>query len=131
MLLQLKDPLILFIKWREFLLGSGFLFCCDMTQAVESDIKTLSQPYINIPFLRYNFFPWHTHPFVCIWLSQYFSKSGRNFVMLNRLTSSAAGVGRFFSKAVIRAMKASMFLMDSVQLTLTFSLGCSEITLFS
>ena len=38
--LQLKDPLELFVKRREFLPGSGFLPHCDMTKAVESDVKT-------------------------------------------------------------------------------------------
>ena len=30
-LLQLKDPLELFVKSREFVPGSGFLSRCDMT----------------------------------------------------------------------------------------------------
>ena len=38
-LLKLKDPMELFVKRREFLPGSGFLSCCDMTLAVESDVK--------------------------------------------------------------------------------------------
>ena len=38
-LLQLKDPLELFVKSREFLPGSGFLSRHDMTKAVESDVK--------------------------------------------------------------------------------------------
>ena len=38
-LLQLKDPLELFVKSREFLPGSGFLSRRDMTLAVESDVK--------------------------------------------------------------------------------------------
>ena len=37
--LQLKDPLELFVKSKEFLLGPGLLSRCDMTQAVESDVK--------------------------------------------------------------------------------------------
>ena len=38
-LLQLKDPLELFVKSREFLPGSGFLSRRDMSLAVESDVK--------------------------------------------------------------------------------------------
>ena len=38
-LLQLKDPLELFVKRRGFLSGSGFLSRRDMTLAVERDIK--------------------------------------------------------------------------------------------
>ena len=38
-LLQLKDPLELFVKRREFPHGSGFLFRRDITQAVESDVQ--------------------------------------------------------------------------------------------
>ena len=42
-LLRLKDPLELFMKRREFLPGSGFLSCRDMTlEAVESDVQTNS-----------------------------------------------------------------------------------------
>ena len=41
-LLQLKDPLELFMKRREFLPGSGFLSRRDMTLAVESDVKPIS-----------------------------------------------------------------------------------------
>ena len=41
-LLQLKDPLELFIKRKEFLPGSRFLSRRDMTQAVESDVKLQS-----------------------------------------------------------------------------------------
>ena len=37
--LQLKDPLELFVKSREFLHGSGFLSRHDMTLAVESNVK--------------------------------------------------------------------------------------------
>ena len=46
-LLQLKDPLELFVKRREFLPGSGFLSRRDMTLAVESDVK----PHSFIPSL--------------------------------------------------------------------------------
>ena len=38
-LLQLKDPLELFVKRREFLHGSGFLFRHGITRAVESDVQ--------------------------------------------------------------------------------------------
>ena len=38
-LLQLKDPLELFVKRREFLPGLGILSRRDMTKAVESDVK--------------------------------------------------------------------------------------------
>ena len=38
-LLQLIDPLKLFVKRREFLPGSWFLPRRDMTLAVESDVK--------------------------------------------------------------------------------------------
>ena len=38
-LLQLKDPLELFVKRREFLPSSGFLSYRDTTKAVESDVK--------------------------------------------------------------------------------------------
>ena len=41
-LLQLIDPLELFVKRKEFLPGSGFPSRCDMAQAVESDVKTHS-----------------------------------------------------------------------------------------
>ena len=37
--LQLKDPLELFAKRKEFFLGFGFLSHRDMTSAVESDVK--------------------------------------------------------------------------------------------
>ena len=37
--LQLKVPLELFVKSREFLPGSGFLSRRDMTAAVKSDVK--------------------------------------------------------------------------------------------
>ena len=37
--LQLKDPLELFAKRKEFFLGLGFLSHRDMTSAVESDVK--------------------------------------------------------------------------------------------
>ena len=37
--LQLKDPLELFVKRREFLRGSRFLSRRDMTKAVDSDVK--------------------------------------------------------------------------------------------
>ena len=37
---QMKDPLELFVKRREFRPGSGFLSRRDMTKAVESDVKT-------------------------------------------------------------------------------------------
>ena len=40
--LQLKDPLELFLKRREFLPCSWFLSHRDMTSAIESDIKTYS-----------------------------------------------------------------------------------------
>ena len=39
MVLQLKDPLKLFVKRREFLPGFRFLSCRDMTLAVESKVK--------------------------------------------------------------------------------------------
>ena len=39
---QLKDPLELFVKRREFLPDSRFLTQCDMTKAFESDAKTNS-----------------------------------------------------------------------------------------
>ena len=44
-LLQLKDPLKLFVKRREFLPRSGFLSCCNMTSQVEiaGDICNISQ----------------------------------------------------------------------------------------
>ena len=38
--LQLKDPLELFVKRREFLLSSWFLYRCAVTLAIESDVKT-------------------------------------------------------------------------------------------
>ena len=38
-LLQLKDPLELFVKRREFLPASGLLSRRDMTKAVEGDVK--------------------------------------------------------------------------------------------
>ena len=38
-LMQLKEPLELFVKSREFPPGSGFLSRRDMTWAVESDVK--------------------------------------------------------------------------------------------
>ena len=38
-LVQLKDPLELFVKSTEFLPGYGFLSCHNMTGAVESDVK--------------------------------------------------------------------------------------------
>ena len=41
-LLQLKDPLELFVKSREFLLRSRFLSRRDMTQTVEINVKTHS-----------------------------------------------------------------------------------------
>ena len=44
MLLQLIDPLTLFVKRKEFLSGSGFLSRRDMTLAVESDVKTQNLP---------------------------------------------------------------------------------------
>ena len=48
-LLQLKDPLELFVKSREFLPGSGFLSRRDMTSAVESDVKPNSfLPSLNL-----------------------------------------------------------------------------------
>ena len=37
--LQLKDPLELFVKSRQYLPGSGFLSRRDMTEPVESDVK--------------------------------------------------------------------------------------------
>ena len=45
-LLQLKDPLELFVKSREFLPGSGFLSRRDMTYAVESDAKPNSFKFL-------------------------------------------------------------------------------------
>ena len=42
MLLQLKDPLELFVKRREFLRGSGSLSCRNMIKAVESDVKNIA-----------------------------------------------------------------------------------------
>ena len=39
-LLQLKDPLELFVKRKEFLPSSGFLSHCNMIRAVESEEKT-------------------------------------------------------------------------------------------
>ena len=40
-LLQLKDPLELFVKRREFLVGSWFLYRWAVTLiAIESDVKT-------------------------------------------------------------------------------------------
>ena len=48
-LMQLKDPLELFVKIREFLPGSGFLSHRDMTQAVESDVKTQFLPSFPPP----------------------------------------------------------------------------------
>ena len=39
-LLQLKDPLELFVKRKEFLPGSGFISHRDVTLAIESDLKT-------------------------------------------------------------------------------------------
>ena len=39
-LLHMKDPLELFVKRGEFLPCNWFLPHCDMTSAVESDIKT-------------------------------------------------------------------------------------------
>ena len=41
-LLQLKDSLELFMKRREFLPGSVFLSICDMTKAVEINVKSHS-----------------------------------------------------------------------------------------
>ena len=41
-LLQLEDPLELFVKRRAFLRSSGFLSRRDMTEAVESDVKNPS-----------------------------------------------------------------------------------------
>ena len=42
MLLQLKEPLELFVMRREFLLGSEFLSRFDMTEAAENDVKNFS-----------------------------------------------------------------------------------------
>ena len=39
---QLKDPLKLLVKRREFLPVTGFLSHRDMTKAVESDVKSHS-----------------------------------------------------------------------------------------
>ena len=41
-LLHLKDPLELVVKRREFLLGYRVLSRCNITLAVESDVKTHS-----------------------------------------------------------------------------------------
>ena len=41
-LLQLKDPLGLFVKRKEFLSSFGFLYRHDMTQAAESYVNTTS-----------------------------------------------------------------------------------------
>ena len=38
-LLQLKEPLELFVKRKEFLPGSGFPSRRDITKGVESDVK--------------------------------------------------------------------------------------------
>ena len=56
MLLQLRDPLDIFIKRREFLTDSGFLSRCDMTYAVESNLITIPSflPFKTIE--PYNFF---------------------------------------------------------------------------
>ena len=48
-LLQLKGPLELFVKRREFLPGSGFLFRRHMTLAFGSDIK----PQTFLPSFQY------------------------------------------------------------------------------
>ena len=48
-LLQLKDPLELFVKRREFLPGSRFLSCRNMTQADESDVKPKTFLPLNGP----------------------------------------------------------------------------------
>ena len=42
MLLQLKDPLELFVKRWEIIPGYGFLSHCDMTYADDSNLKTNS-----------------------------------------------------------------------------------------
>ena len=47
-LLQLKDPLELFVKIREFLPGSGFLSRRDMTEAAETDVKTQFVPFLPL-----------------------------------------------------------------------------------
>ena len=49
-LLQLKDPLELFVKSIEFPPGSGFLSRRDMTWAVESDVK----PHSFLPFAHWS-----------------------------------------------------------------------------
>ena len=52
-LLQLKDPLELFVKSTEFLPGSGFLSRRDMILAVESDVKHNSfLPSFNLVAFR-------------------------------------------------------------------------------
>ena len=56
-LLQLKYPLELFVKRREFLPGSGLLSPRDMTYAVESDIKFHS--FLPSNFYFSSFFFWH------------------------------------------------------------------------
>ena len=42
MVLQLKDPLELFVKRKEFLPSSGSLSCRYMIKAVESDVKNIA-----------------------------------------------------------------------------------------
>ena len=46
-LLQLKGPLEHFVKRRKFLPGSGFLRRCNMTSAVESNVKL--QTFLPLP----------------------------------------------------------------------------------
>ena len=46
---QLKDPLELFVKKREFLRGSEFPSRCDMTLAVESDEKPFLPSMFIVP----------------------------------------------------------------------------------
>ena len=55
-LLQLKDPLELFVKRKEFLRGSGFLSRRDMTKVVESAVQNQSFPsfYKHIPHIHNN-----------------------------------------------------------------------------
>ena len=42
LLLQLKDPLEIFVKLRKFVPGFGFLSRRDITVAIESDVETIN-----------------------------------------------------------------------------------------
>ena len=74
--LQLKDPLELPVKIREFLPCSGFLSRRHMTQAVESDVnpQTFLPLQVRIPLISCDFF----HSIACYWSSSYNNIHGLN-----------------------------------------------------